>query len=134
MSAHHYFLDVAYCDSGMTLIAGMISVEGKPASQLVSERQQACPCSGEVNFDEVAGVQGSIEKVKEHFAGQSAVIDDTDSLNMEFEDWRKSLRGPKIEPLLRLGIEKQGRAKPTFNNSWNTSPYYWAPENADSCS
>jgi phosphomannomutase len=107
MSAHHYFRNFAYCDSGMIpwlLVAELISVEGKPLSQLVSERQQAYPCSGERNF-KVANMQASIERVKEHFSGQNPVMDDTDGMSMEFEDWRMNLRGSNTEPLLRLNIE-----------------------------
>jgi len=111
MSAHHYFRNFAYCDSGMIpwlLVAELISVECKPLSQLVNERQQAYPCSGEINF-KVADVQASIERVKEHFASQSPEMDDTDGLSVEFEDWRMNLRGSNTEPLLRLNIESKDR-------------------------
>ena len=38
MSAHHYFKDFAYCDSGMIpwlLVAELMSISGKPLSALV---------------------------------------------------------------------------------------------------
>lgn len=41
MSAHHYFRDFAYCDSGMIpwlVVSELLSVAGKPLSELVSER------------------------------------------------------------------------------------------------
>lgn len=107
MSAHHYFRDFAYCDSGMIpwlLVAELISVENKPLSKLINERQQAYPCSGEINF-KVEDVKASIQKVKEHFAPQNPKIDETDGLSMEFKDWRMNLRGSNTEPLLRLNIE-----------------------------
>ena len=107
MSAHHYFRDFAYCDSGMIpwlLVAELISVENKRLSQLITERQQAYPCSGEINF-KVDDVKASIQKVKEHFASQNPKIDETDGLSMEFKDWRMNLRGSNTEPLLRLNIE-----------------------------
>ena len=107
MSAHHYFRDFAYCDSGMIpwlLVAELLCVENKSLSQLVSERQQAYPCSGEINF-KVADVKACIQKVKEHFAAQNPKIDETDGLSMEFADWRMNLRGSNTEPLLRLNIE-----------------------------
>lgn len=109
MSAHHYFRDFAYCDSGMIpwlLVAELISLAGKPLSQLVSERQQAYPCSGEINF-KVDDVKASIKKVKEHFASQNPKIDETDGLSMEFKDWRMNIRGSNTEPLLRLNIETE---------------------------
>src|SRR5690606_27328243 len=107
MSAHHYFRDFAYCDSGMIpwlLVAELISVENKRLSQLITERQQAYPCSGEINF-KVDDVKASIKKVKEHFASQNPKIDETDGLSMEFKDWRMNIRGSNTEPLLRLNIE-----------------------------
>ena len=52
MSAHHYFRDFAYCDSGMVpwlLISKLISETGQSLAQLVDERMQAFPASGEIN-------------------------------------------------------------------------------------
>lgn len=107
MSAHHYFRDFAYCDSGMIpwlLVAELISTEKKPLSQLIHQRQQAHPCSGEINF-KVADVKACIQKVKAHFANQNPLIDETDGLSMEFANWRMNIRGSNTEPLLRLNIE-----------------------------
>lgn len=109
MSAHHYFRDFAYCDSGMIpwlLVAELVSVENKRLSQLITERQQAYPCSGEINF-KVDDVKASIQKVKEHFVSQNPKIDETDGLSMEFKDWRMNIRGSNTEPLLRLNIETE---------------------------
>ena len=107
MSAHHYFRDFAYCDSGMIpwlLVAELISLAGKPLSQLVSERQQAYPCSGEINF-KVADVKACIQAVKNYYANQNPTIDEVDGLSMEFGNWRMNIRGSNTEPLLRLNIE-----------------------------
>ena len=107
MSAHRYFRDFAYCDSGMIpwlLVAELISLAGKPLSQLVSERQQAYPCSGEINF-KVADVKACIQAVKNHYANQNPKIDETDGVSMEFGNWRMNVRGSNTEPLLRLNIE-----------------------------
>lgn len=110
MSAHHYFRDFAYCDSGMIpwlLVAQLMSVKGKALSTLVNERIQAYPCSGEINFH-VADVQASIAKVREHFAAQQpVVVDMTDGLSMEFAEWRFNLRGSNTEPVLRLNVESR---------------------------
>lgn len=110
MSAHHYFRDFAYCDSGMIpwlLVAQLMSVKGKALSTLVNERIQAYPCSGEINFH-VADVQASIAKVREHFAAQQPVVEDTtDGLSMEFAEWRFNLRGSNTEPVLRLNVESR---------------------------
>ena len=107
MSAHHYFRDFAYCDSGMIpwlLVAELISLAGKPLSQLVSERQQAYPCSGEINF-KVADVKACIHAVKNYYANQNPTIDETDGVSMDFGNWRMNIRGSNTEPLLRLNIE-----------------------------
>lgn len=109
MSAHHYFRDFAYCDSGMIpwlLVAELISVASKPLSQLIDDRQQAYPCSGEINF-KVTDVKGCILKVKKHFACQNPKIDETDGVSLEFSDWRMNLRGSNTEPLLRLNVESR---------------------------
>src|SRR5690606_24764254 len=107
MSAHHYFRDFAYCDSGMIpwlLVAELISLAGKPLSQLVSERQQAYPCSGEINF-KVADVKACIHAVKNYYVSQNPTIDETDGVSMDFGNWRMNIRGSNTEPLLRLNIE-----------------------------
>ncbi|SDZ78347.1 phosphomannomutase [Thiothrix caldifontis] len=110
MSAHHYFRDFAYCDSGMIpwlLVAQLMSVKGKNLSTLVSERIAKFPCSGEINFH-VSDVKACIAAVREHFAAlQPLVIDTTDGLSMEFAEWRFNLRGSNTEPVLRLNVESR---------------------------
>ena len=111
MSAHHYFRDFAYCDSGMIpwlLVAQLMSVKNQPLSQLVGERIAKYPCSGEINSC-VTDVTASITAVRAHFeALNPVVIDTTDGLSMEFEDWRFNLRGSNTEPVLRLNVESFG--------------------------
>jgi phosphomannomutase/phosphoglucomutase len=110
MSAHHYFRDFAYCDSGnipWLLVAELMSITGKSLAQLVDERIAAFPCSGEINY-EVADVRGTIEKILDFYAPQCLSIDRTDGISVEFTDWRFNLRGSNTEPLLRLNIESRG--------------------------
>ncbi|AZD30996.1 phosphohexomutase domain-containing protein [Pseudomonas chlororaphis] len=107
MSAHHYFRDFAYCDSGMIpwlLVTALMSTTGKTLAQLVNERISAFPCSGEINY-RVENIPTVIEKIREYYAQMSPRIDITDGLSMEFDDWRFNLRGSNTEPLLRLNIE-----------------------------
>jgi phosphomannomutase len=110
MSAHHYFRDFAYCDSGMIpwlLVAQLMSVKGQTLSTLVSERIGKFPCSGEINFH-VSDVKACIAAVREHFTAlQPLVIDTTDGLSMEFAEWRFNLRGSNTEPVLRLNVESR---------------------------
>ncbi len=109
MSAHHYFRDFAYCDSGMIpwlLVASLMSETGKSLAQLVDERIEAFPCSGEINY-KVDDVKGSIEKILAHYLPQQSKVDKTDGISVEFADWRFSLRGSNTEPLLRLNVESR---------------------------
>ena len=110
MSAHHYFRDFAYCDSGMIpwlLVAELLSRSGKKLSQLVGERIRAYPCSGEINY-RVHNVAQTIEHVVRHYQPQHPAIDRTDGVSIEFPDWRFNLRGSNTEPLLRLNVENRG--------------------------
>jgi len=112
MSAHHYFRDFAYCDSGMIpwlLVLELLSRSGKKLSQLVGERIAAYPCSGEINY-RVTDAKESIRKVREYFAASSPLLDETDGLSMEFANWRFNLRMSNTEPLLRLNVETKGNA------------------------
>ncbi|MDI1361594.1 phosphomannomutase CpsG [Methylotenera sp.] len=113
MSAHHYFRDFAYCDSGMIpwlLVCELLSQTRKSLSALVAERISLFPCSGEINF-KVVNVADAIQKIKDYFMGQSPVLEDTDGLSMTFENWRFNLRGSNTEPLLRLNIEARADAE-----------------------
>lgn len=107
MSAHHYFRDFAYCDSGMIpwlLVAELLSKTGKPLSELVNERLAAYPCSGEINYH-VESVPAVINRVLQHFAPFDPAIDRTDGISLEFSDFRFNLRASNTEPLLRLNVE-----------------------------
>lgn len=111
MSAHHYFRDFAYCDSGMIpwlLLAELVCMTGKPLSAMVAERIAAFPCSGEINY-RVEDAGAGIRKVAEHFKASCLKRDETDGLSMEFSDWRFNLRMSNTEPLLRLNVETRGR-------------------------
>lgn len=112
MSAHHYFRDFAYCDSGMIpwlLVTELLSRSGKRLSQLVGERIQTYPCSGEINY-RVSDVKQSIERILQHYLPQSPIVDRTDGVSVEFPEWRFNLRGSNTEPLLRLNVEARGDA------------------------
>ena len=107
MSAHHYFRDFAYCDSGMIpwlLIAELISVKKKSLSKLVTERIVSYPVSGELNFT-VSNPSALLKSIFEKYAEFSLSTDNTDGLSMEFDKWRFNIRSSNTEPLLRLNIE-----------------------------
>src|SRR6202167_898650 len=116
MSAHHYFRDFAYCDSGMIpwlLVVAIMSESGKSLSELVGERQRLYPASGEINRElsasmgDVAQVLASVQR---HYQARARTTDFTDGISMEFDHWRFNLRGSNTEPLVRLNVESRGDA------------------------
>ena len=107
MSAHHYFRDFAYCDSGMIpwlLVADVLSRTGKSLSMLVKERVAKFPCSGEINR-QVADAKTVMNKVEELFVTADAKVDRIDGLSVEYDTWRFNLRMSNTEPVIRLNVE-----------------------------
>ena len=114
MSAHHYFRDFAYCDSGMIpwlLAISVVSETGKSLSSLVENMIAKFPCSGEINF-KVEDTQITIQKIFDHFADQNPQIDRTDGVSLDFGAWRFNVRASNTEPLLRLNIESRTDKNP----------------------
>ncbi|HWP95048.1 MAG TPA: phosphomannomutase [Gammaproteobacteria bacterium] len=112
MSAHHYFRDFRYCDSGMIpwlIIAELVSRQGTPLSEMVRERMKRFPVSGEINRV-VDDPDKILREMEQCYARDALAIDHTDGLSMEFERWRFNLRKSNTEPLLRLNVETRGDA------------------------
>lgn len=110
MSAHHYFKDFAYCDSGMIpwlLIAEFMSISNKKMSEMVAQRVKSYPCSGEINYT-VNNVPTILARIMKCFAKDSPKIDKTDGVSLDFGDWRMNIRASNTEPLLRLNVESRG--------------------------
>lgn len=110
MSAHHYFREFAYCDSGMIpwlLIADLVSRSGISLGRWVEERMKAFPCSGEINF-RVNDAKAAVDKTLANFSGLNPMLDHTDGVSADFGDWRFNLRSSNTEPLLRLNVESRG--------------------------
>ena len=111
MSAHHYFKQHWYCDSGMIpflLIAKLVSETGRSLGDLVKEMVANYPCSGEVNST-VSDVPTVLKRVEELYT-EGGTIDRIDGLSIEFPDWRFNLRGSNTEPVIRLNVETRGDA------------------------
>lgn len=109
MSAHHYFRDFAYCDSGMIpwlLVTELLCLKGKTLGELVCDRMAAWPASGEIN-SRLADPQQAIARVHQHFAPHAQEIDNTDGVSMAFGDWRFNLRSSNTEPVVRLNVESR---------------------------
>lgn len=110
MSAHHYFRDFFYCDSGMIpwlLVMELITRSGKPLSALVNDMVMAYPSPGELNRT-IADPAAAIKRVREHYQADALVIDETDGISMEFPQWRFNLRMSNTEPVVRLNLETRG--------------------------
>jgi phosphomannomutase len=107
MSAHHYFRDFFYCDSGMIpwlLVMELMSSSGKPLSELVNAMMLAYPSPGEINRA-VADPTSAIARVREHYETEALLVDEIDGVSMEFTDWRFNLRMSNTEPVVRLNVE-----------------------------
>ncbi len=110
MSAHHYFRNFSYCDSGMIpwlVLAQHLSRTGKPLSALVNERIALFPASGEINR-KIGDVPGALRAVRERFVPGSVKVETVDGLSVEHPRWRFNLRSSNTEPLLRLNVESRG--------------------------
>lgn len=114
MSAHHYFRDFAYCDSGMIpwlLVLELLQQSGRKLSELLAERLDMYPCSGEIN-SKVASTESAsrlVEYVESHYA--DGVRDYTDGLSVAYPRWRFNLRKSNTEPVIRLNVEAVGDKK-----------------------
>lgn len=110
MSAHHYFRDFAYCDSGMIpwlLVVELLCASGKSLSELVDDRMAAFPCSGEINTT-VADPSLLLASIEKRYKADAEKLDHIDGLSMSFGSWRFNLRMSNTEPLVRLNVESRG--------------------------
>lgn len=108
MSAHHYFRDFFYCDSGMIpwlLTLELLCTTGKSLSELVGERLEKFPSPGEIN-SKLTDAQASIARVKEAY--KDGKVETLDGISVEFADWRFNLRSSNTEPVVRLNLETRG--------------------------
>jgi phosphomannomutase len=109
MSAHHYFRDFSYADSGMIpwlLVAQIMSQRACPLSQLVDERMASFPASGEINR-KVEDADVALNTLESRYLDSATSVEHVDGLSMEFEDWRFNLRASNTEPLVRLNVESR---------------------------
>ena len=110
MSAHHYFRDFAFCDSGMIpwlLVTGLISESGQSLSSMVAERVAAYPCSGEINRS-VEDAGEVLSRVGYRYRADAVLEEDVDGLSMDMGQWRFNLRMSNTEPVVRLNVESRG--------------------------
>jgi phosphomannomutase len=113
MSAHHYFRDFVFCDSGMIpllLMAELVSRRGRSLGELLGARMAAFPSSGEINF-RLKDPAAAVARVRAALEPEALSRDETDGLSLAFADWRFNLRSSNTEPLLRLNVEARGSAE-----------------------
>jgi phosphomannomutase len=115
-SAHYYFRDVWFADTGMLAAMHVLAALGEqpgPLSQLVAgyERYVA---SGELNST-VADAVERTEVVRQAFAAEGVLEDRLDGLTLTCDGpdgrllWSLNLRASNTEPLLRLNVEAVDR-------------------------
>ena len=112
MSAHHYFRDFSYCDSGMLvwlIVMQLLSEAKKPLSELMQERMAKFPCSGEIN-SHVEDAPAILKRLEAEY-GPKGEVNHVDGLSVEFDNWRFNLRMSNTEPVIRLNVETRGDAK-----------------------
>ncbi|MBA6257129.1 MULTISPECIES: phosphomannomutase CpsG [unclassified Colwellia] len=117
MSAHHYFRDFMYCDSGMIpwlLVAELLCVKNLKLSDAVAQRIKAYPSSGEIN-SKLENPKLAIARVLEKYQTDAVLVDHTDGISLEFIDadgeWRFNLRSSNTEPVVRLNVESKGNVE-----------------------
>lgn len=110
MSAHHYFRDFMFCDTGMVpwlMVLAAMAKTGQSLGEMVAGMRAAFPSSGEINF-RVADAPALMAEIEAAYAAQARGIDRLDGLSMDMGDWRFNLRMSNTEPLLRLNLETRG--------------------------
>lgn len=109
MSAHHYFRDFAYCDSGMIpwlLVTELLCIKGKSLGELVHDRMKAFPASGEIN-SKVIDQTSIIDSILEEYKPDALIVDYTDGISIDYDSWRFNLRSSNTEPVIRLNVESR---------------------------
>ncbi len=106
-SAHYYFKDFWFADSGMLAALHVLAALGeqeKPLSDILAEYTRYA-ASGEINST-VADQGAATERVRETFAARDGVtFDELDGLTVSGPGWWFNLRPSNTEPLLRLNAE-----------------------------
>jgi len=110
MSAHHYFREFSYCDSGMIpwlQVVEALSESDRPLSALVGERIARYPVSGEINLT-IPDPAGALAAAKERYIAGAVSFDEIDGLSVEYPRWRFNVRMSNTEPVVRVNLETRG--------------------------
>lgn len=104
-SAHYYFRDFWYADTGMVpalMALATLGREGRPLSEVVASFGEY-PASGEIN-SVVSDASAVLDRIASSFAGRGD-IDRLDGITVSAADWRLNVRPSNSEPLVRLNVE-----------------------------
>ncbi len=113
MSAHHYFRDFNYCDSGMIpwlLVIELLCTTNKPLSELVGNSIDTFPSPGEIN-SKLTDAASAIARVRHAYEKNALSVNEIDGISIEFPNWRFNLRSSNTEPVVRLNLETRGDKK-----------------------
>lgn len=109
-SAHFYFRDFFFADSGMLAAMHVLAALGSqdaPLSELLAVHNPYT-ASGEINST-VDDAAAATERVRAQFTGDGVEIDDMDGLTLSHwasePRWWANVRASNTEPLLRLNVE-----------------------------
>ena len=123
MSAHHYFREFNYCDSGMIpwlLVWELLSIKDISLHQMVNSRRKKFPSSGEINF-KVSNPQKCLQAIEEIYAPIALFVEKKDGLSASFNSWRFNIRRSNTEPLLRLNVEAKENEELLFEKTQELS-------------
>ena len=110
MSAHHYFKEFFYCDSGMVpwlLVTELMSIQDKTLGELVSACMASHPASGEIN-SKIKNPLALLQAIEEQYGKDAESVDYIDGLSVNFSEWRFNLRMSNTESVVRLNVESKG--------------------------
>jgi phosphomannomutase len=106
VSGHYYFRDFHQADSGTIpalLVLELVSKRAQKLSEILRPLRDRYFLTGEINTP-VGDIALTLQKVKEHFAGQGEVSH-LDGISITADDWHMNVRPSNTEPLVRLNLE-----------------------------
>jgi phosphomannomutase len=106
VSGHYYFRRFYQADSGTIpalLVLELVSKRGQKLSKILRPLRDRYFLTGEINTP-VGDIALTLQKVKEHFAGQGEVSH-LDGISITADDWHMNVRPSNTEPLVRLNLE-----------------------------
>jgi phosphomannomutase len=87
-------------------VCELLSRKQQTLSSMLEDRIAKFPSPGEIN-SHVADAKVAIEKVFNHYVSDAKLIDKTDGISLEFDNWRFNLRMSNTEPVVRLNVESR---------------------------